>query len=202
MELVLDYNKRYTYADYLTWADDKMRELINGFVKLMSPAPAAPHQIAGSILHSKLSNIVARNKGNCIVLYAPFDARFPQHGEIADDKIYTGVQPDICVVCDLSKIDKKGCLGAPDLIVEIQSPSTAKYDLNEKFNLYEKSGVSEYWVVFPYDETIQVFLLQPDGKYDKGAIYENGNVPVGIFGVEEIEIESIFSLARKITHNS
>jgi Uma2 family endonuclease len=101
-------------------------------------------------------------------------------------------------VCDLSKIDKRGCLGAPDLIVEIQSPATAKYDLHEKFNLYEESGVREYWVVFPYDETIQVFLLQPDGKYDKGTLYENGNVPVGIFGGEEIEIESIFSIARKI----
>ena len=198
MELILDYNKRYTYADYLTWVDDKMRELINGFIKLMAPAPATPHQITCGNLFGDLRNIVKKNKGNCLVFYAPFDVRLPLNGETADDKIYTVVQPDICVVCDLSKIDKRGCLGAPDLIVEIQSPATAKYDLNEKFNLYEKSGVSEYWVVFPYDETIQVFLLQPDGKYDKGTLYENGNVPVGIFGGEEIELESIFSMARKI----
>jgi len=198
MELILDYNKRYTYADYLTWVDDKMRELINGFVKLMSPAPALPHQIAGGNLFGDLRSIVRKGKGNCFVFFAPFDVRLPQNGETADDKIYTVVQPDICVVCDLSKIDKRGCLGAPDLIVEIQSPASAKYDLNEKFNIYEKSGVSEYWVVFPYDETIQVFLLQPDGKYDKGKLYESGNVPVGIFGGEEIELESIFSMARKI----
>jgi len=198
MELILDYNKRYTYADYLTWVDDKMRELINGFVRLMSPAPVAPHQVASGALYQRLGNILERKRGNCLVLFAPFDVRLPQNGETADDKIYTVVQPDICVVCDLSKIDKRGCLGAPDMIVEIQSPASAKYDLNEKFNIYEKSGVSEYWVVFPYDETIQVFLLQPDGKYDKGKLYESGNVPVGIFGGEEIELESIFSMARKI----
>ena len=198
MELILDYNKRYTYADYLTWVDDKMRELVDGFIKLMSPAPAAPHQLAGGILFRKLGDIIERNKGNCLAFYAPFDVRLPENGETDNDKIYTVVQPDICVVCDISKIDKRGCLGAPDLIVEIQSPATAKYDMNEKFNLYEKSGVSEYWVVFPYDETIQVFILQPDGKYDKGTLYESGNVPVGILGGGEIEIESIFSAARKI----
>ena len=198
MEIQLDYNKRYTYADYLTWLDDKMRELVNGFVKLMSPAPTSLHQIINGSLFGNLQDIVDKSKSNCFVFHAPFDVRLPQNGETADDKIYTVVQPDICVVCDLSKIDKRGCLGAPDLIVEIQSPTTAKYDLNEKFNLYEKSGVKEYWVVFPYDETIQVFLLQPDGKYDKGTIYENGNVPVGIFGGEKIELESIFSMARKI----
>ena len=198
MELVLDYNKRYTYADYLTWIDDKMRELINGFIKLMSPAPAARHQAMGGALYRKLGNIIERNKGNCLVFYAPFDVRLPKNGETEDDKIYTVVQPDICVVCDLSKIDKKGCLGAPDLIVEIQSPTTAKYDMTEKFNLYEEAGVSEYWIVFPYDEVIQIFRRQPDGKYDKGTIYESGNIPIGIFGGEEFEIESIFNVARKI----
>jgi len=198
MELALDYNKRYTYADYLTWFDDKMRELINGFIKLMAPAPASFHQVASGNLFGDLRSIVRKNKGNCLVFYAPFDVRLPKNGETADNKIYTVVQPDICVVCDLSKIDKKGCLGAPDMIIEIQSPATAKYDMNEKFNLYEEAGVREYWIVFPYDEAIQVFLLQPDGKYDKGTLYENGNVPVGIFGGEEIEMESIFSVARKI----
>jgi len=198
MDLILDYNKRYTYADYLTWVDDKMRELINGFIKLMSPAPAAPHQIVSGNLYGDFRTIVKKYKRNCLVFYAPFDVRLPENGETDNDKIYTVVQPDICVVCDLSKIDKRGCLGAPDLIVEIQSPATAKYDLNEKFNLYEKSGVREYWIVFPYDETIQVFLLQSDGKYDKGTLYETGSVPVSIFSGEEIEIESIFSLARKI----
>ena len=126
MELILDYNKRYTYADYLTWVDDKMRELIDGFIKLMSPAPVLPHQLTSGILYRRLGNIIERNKGNCLVLSAPFDVRLPKNGETADNKIYSVVQPDICVVCDLSKIDRRGCLGAPDLIVEIQSPTTAK----------------------------------------------------------------------------
>ncbi len=133
-----------------------------------------------------------------MVFYAPFDVRLPKNGETENDKIYTVVQPDICVVCDISKIDKRGCLGAPDLIVEIQSPSTAKYDFLEKFPLYESSGVREYWVVFPYDEAIQVFRLQSDGKYDEGTTYDEGNIPVGIFDGEKIAFDSIFELSKKI----
>jgi Uma2 family endonuclease len=79
-------------------------------------------------------------------------------------------------------------LGAPDFVAEIQSPATAKYDLNEKFNLYEASGVREYWVVFP-SEAVQVFLLQPDGKYDKGTLYEAGKIPVHIFDGLEIDLK-------------
>jgi Uma2 family endonuclease len=198
MKLVLDTNKRYTYADYLTWVDNKMRELINGIVKLMSPASSSKHQVIGGDLYSELRALVKKKKKNCMVFYAPFDVRLPKNGETEDDKIYTVVQPDICVVCDLSKIDKRGCLGAPDLIVEIQSPSTAKYDFMEKFPLYESSGVREYWVVFPYDEAIQVFLLQENGKYDEGTTYEEGNIPVGIFDGEKISFSSIFDLSKKI----
>jgi len=198
MELILDPNKRYTYADYLTWTDNKMRELINGFIKLMSPAPSSKHQVINGVLSRKLGNIVEKNKGNCMVFSAPFDVRLPKNGEKENDKIYTVVQPDICVVCDISKIDKRGCLGAPDLIVEIQSPATAKYDFTEKFPLYESSGVREYWIVFPYEEAIQAFLLQPDGKYDEGATYEEGDIPVGIFGGEKIAFDSIFELSKKI----
>jgi len=192
MELVLDVTKRYSYADYLTWADDKMRELIDGFIRIMSPAPGSIHQEINVNLISLLHRIVKKNKGTCKVYTAPFDVRLPQNGEKSDHQIYTVVQPDICVVCDPAKIDKRGCIGAPDLIVEIQSASTSKFDLNEKFYLYESFGVREYWVVFPYEECVEVFLLQPDGKYDKGTHYEQGNVPVHIFNGCEIKMTDIF----------
>ncbi|MDR3180697.1 MAG: Uma2 family endonuclease, partial [Prevotellaceae bacterium] len=110
--------------------------------------------------------------------------------EKEDAKIDTVVQPDLCIVCDPSKLDRRGCLGAPDFIAEVQSPATAKYDLTEKFALYETSGVREYWVVIPA-VGVQVFLLQPDGKYDEGTTYEAGKIPVHIFDGLEIDLEEI-----------
>ena len=191
MELVLDLKKRYTYADYLTWADDKVRELIDGFIKIMSPAPKPIHQRVSVELISELRTIVKKNIGICKV-YHNIDVRFPKNGETADNKIFDVVQPDICVICDSSKVDDKGCIGAPDLVVEIQSFSTAKYDLNEKFKLYETFGVREYWVVYPNEKGIEIFLLQSDGKYDNGKRYERGKIPVTIFNGYEIDIEDIF----------
>jgi len=190
--LVIDLKKRYSYADYLTWADDKMRELIDGFIKIMAPAASTIHQRTCVKLITRLSNLIEKNKGKCEVFVAPFDVRLPKNGENADEQIYNVVQPDICVVCDPSKIDEKGCIGAPDLVIEIQSFSTARYDLTKKFDLYEASGVPEYWVVFPLEKGIEVFLLQPDGKYDDGTKYEKGKIPVHIFGGHQIDLKSIF----------
>jgi Uma2 family endonuclease len=190
MELSLDLNKRYTYADYLTWWDDKRRELVNGFIKMMS-APAPLHQEISVNLSGELRNIIKKNNGKCKIYPAPFDVRLPKNGEKEDNRIDTVVQPDICIVCDLSKIDKRGCLGAPDFIAEIQSSSTSKYDLTVKFHLYEAVGVREYWIVVP-DGMVQVFLLQPDGKYDSGTKYETGKIPVHIFDGIEIDLIDIF----------
>jgi Uma2 family endonuclease len=183
---------RYTYADYMSWMDDTRRELIDGIVYLFG-APLRHHAKASASLFYRFYNFIFRRKGKCEVYHAPFDVRFPKNGETADDKIYTVVQPDICVICDPKKLDNKGCIGAPDLIVEIQSPSTAKKDLYEKFNLYEKHGVKEYWVVFPNDKAITVFLLQPNGEYDKGTTYDFGaKVPVTIFKGLEIGLNELF----------
>ena len=191
MELSLDLTKRYSYADYLTWADDKLRELIDGFIKIMSPAAKPIHQKVSVEIISELRTFVKRNKCNCKV-YHNIDVRLPKNGDIADNKIFDVVQPDICVICDPSKIDDNGCIGAPDLVIEIQSFSTAKYDLNEKFKLYESSGVREYWVVYPNERGIEVFMLQTDGKYDNGTRYERGKIPVTIFNGYEIDLEDIF----------
>ena len=190
--LDLDESKQYTYADYLTWLDDKRRELINGFIHLMS-APMRVHARISVELSTAIGTFIKRRRGKCHIYYAPFDVRLPLDNETADDKIYNVVQPDICVICDLSKLDEKGCIGAPDLIVEVLSPSTLKYDWNYKFNLYEKTGVKEYWIVDPQAKVANVFLLQPDGKYDLGTVYEcNQKAPVHIFNGLEINLNELF----------
>ena len=103
------------------------------------------------------------------------------------------VQPDICVICDLSKLDDRGCIGAPDLIVEVLSPSTTKYDWYYKFGLYEKAGVREYWIVNPKSKIVNVFILQPDGQYDIGTEYDCGQkAPVHIFEGLAIDLNDLF----------
>ena len=190
--LNLDESKRYTYADYLTWLDDKRRELINGFIHLMS-APVRVHAYISTELSTLFRLFIKKRKGKCHIYHAPFDVRLPLNNETSDDKIYNVVQPDICVVCDLSKLDEKGCIGAPDLIVEVLSPSTLKYDWNYKFTLYETAGVKEYWIVDPKAKIVNVFLLQADGKYDLGTVYEcNQKAPVHIFKGLEIDLNKLF----------
>ena len=181
---------RYSYADYLSWIDDKMRELLNGIVYTFS-APFRNHAKFTSGFLVKAGSFIKNKKGKCEIYHAPFDVRLPLNGETADDKIYNVVHPDICVVCDPSKLDEKGCLGAPDLIVEVISPSTAKRDLNEKFNLYEAAGVREYWVVYPKDKAVTVFLLQEDGKYDPGMTYQliDKKVCVPVYTLEGLIID-------------
>jgi Uma2 family endonuclease len=188
----IDINKRYTFADYLTWWDDKRRELINGFVKMMTPAPSRRHQRILGEIHFQIKSFLKKKK--CEVYVAPFDVRFPSSdNNVADNQIYTVVQPDICIICDESKLDDKGCLGAPDLIIEIVSLSTVKKDVEEKFNLYEESGVKEYWIVQPNDETVTVFHLE-NGKYQHKGIYTRGSkVEVGIFkGKLDIDLDDVF----------
>jgi len=197
MELSLDLNKRYTYADYLTWFDDKSRELIHGFIKMMSPAPRVDHAEVCKNIYRHFDSVVSRNKGKCKVFFAPFDVRFPRHGETANDKIDTVVQPDICVICDLTKLDERGCCGAPDLIVEVLSPSTFKKDVYEKFALYEEFGVKEYWLVHPKDKIVTVFLLQENGRYNAGITYTHelkGKAPVYIFDNYQIDLDDIFRI--------
>ena len=194
MEVVLDTNKRYTYADYLTWLDDKRRELINGVVHLMSPSASKRHADISENISWYIKGYIKKHKGDCKVYTAPFDVRLPANGEKENDKIYTVVQPDICVICDPSKLNYRGCLGAPDMVVEILSPSTGRYDYTKKFDLYEASGVREYWIVDPGLRSVSVYLLQADGKYDEGTFYEEGTdqVPVHIFDSLSLDRNDIF----------
>nr|WP_321410875.1 Uma2 family endonuclease [uncultured Carboxylicivirga sp.] len=155
----LDINKLYTFKDYLTWQFKTRVELIKGRIFKMSPAPSPIHQEVASALNAELYQYL---KGKaCKVFPAPFDVR------LDNDKngTHTVVQPDLSVICDLMKIDDKGCNGAPDLVVEIISPSTAKKDLHEKYDLYERSGVKEYWIIHPFERTLTCFLLDNAGVY-------------------------------------
>jgi len=190
--LVLDLKKRYTFADYLTWADDVRRELIDGFIKMMAGT---------SMRHGRVSNNIALRlnlrlldtKCGCKVYSAPIDVLLPKDGETDDDKIYNVVQPDIFVVCGEHKCDANAYLGAPDMIVEILSPSNRKKDLFDKFYLYQNSGVREYWIADPEVKTITVYLMQQDGEYDDGKAYATGEkVPVHIFNGHQIDINDIF----------
>ena len=192
MALQLDLNKRYTYADYLTWMDEARRELIDGFIKLMTPAPTRKHQnISGNLFYFLKDYL---RKGHCHVFHAPFDVRLSKNGEKEGNKIYTVVQPDISIICDPAKLDERGCIGPPDMIVEIVSRHNPERDIKEKFRVYQEHGVAEYWIVFPNDKAVSVFLLGADSKYQLVGMYAGDDlIPVNSFnGDLQVHVEDIF----------
>ncbi|NCA85648.1 MAG: Uma2 family endonuclease [Clostridia bacterium] len=190
--LSLDTTKRYTYADYLTWMDDFRRELYDGFVKMMTPAPSRSHQKISVQLLKHLALYL--DQKNCEVYHAPSDVRLPIGMNEKDESIFTVVQPDLYVVCDLSKMDEKGCLGAPDLVIEITSPKTARRDLKDKYRIYEQHGVREYWIVNPSDENVITFVLDANGKFQLAGLYAGDDkIPVHIFGGGlQIDLTEVF----------
>ncbi|ATA73745.1 restriction endonuclease [Capnocytophaga sp. H4358] len=157
----LDINGVYTYADYLLWKFEERVELLKGKIFRMSPAPSVKHQKISMNLSISLGTIFKGKK--CQLFSAPFDVRLPKKNE-KGDQIHTVVQPDLCVICDENKLDERGCIGAPDLIIEILSPGNSKKEMKNKFELYQESGVEEYWIVNPTDENILVNVLE-NGKY-------------------------------------
>ena len=187
-----DSNKTHTYADYLSWEDDKRRELINGFIKMMTPAPLRIHQEILFNLSLQLGNTLVISP--CKVYFAPFDVRLPNHpDQVSDEKVFTAVQPDILVICDLKKLDEKGCIGAPDFIIEIISPSTAKLDVEDKYRLYEQHGVKEYWIVYPESKSVSVFLLDQNQKYQLIGMFAGDSVvKVNIFEDVTEELTEVF----------
>ncbi len=185
----LDFNKRYTYADYLTWQFDEMVELLRGKIFRMSPAPNRLHQRISSNLHLEIGAFL--RKKPCNLYHAPFDVRLP----LPTDKVDTVVQPDLCVICDRSKLDDQGCNGAPDWIIEILSPSTSQKDVTEKFDIYQNAGVQEYWIVHPHEATVLVYHLDENNTYQiaRQRPYVRGEfIPVGVFDGFSIEADQIF----------
>lgn len=160
----LDLNKVYSYSDYLNWQFKERLELLRGKIALMSPAPNRRHQEIAIELQSTIWNFL-QNK-SCKVFPAPFDVRLPKPGnQASDSSVYTVVQPDICVVCDPAKLDEQGCIGAPDIMVEILSPGNSKREMKDKYDLYEEAGVQEYWIVSPAERTVFVFVLNAEGQF-------------------------------------
>ena len=155
-------NGIYSYADYLVWKIKERVELLKGKILEMS-VPSPIHQEISGNLQGALFVFLKNSK--CKLYTAPFDVRFPQKGE---SQVYTVVQPDLCVVCDFEKIDSKGCVGAPDLVVEILSPGNSKKEMKSKFALYQEEGVCEYWVVDPERELVFVYVA--DNKKFKPTI--------------------------------
>lgn len=147
---------RYTFADVLAWDEKERVELIDGEVFLMAP-PSSVHQEICFEIGRQLGNFLEGKR--CKVYPAPFGVRlFEQDGDTPDD-VGTMVEPDISVVCDRNKIDRHGCKGAPDLVIEILSPSSLRHDRFVKLGLYQRAGVREYWIVDPEYKSVQVFTL-------------------------------------------
>ena len=156
----LDPNGTYTYADYLLWQFTERVELLRGKIRQMA-APNRKHQdISGTIQYALKTALL---NSPCKVYNAPFDVRLTRMRN--DKEVKTVVQPDLCVICDLSKLDDRGCNGAPDLIVEILSPGNSRTEMKDKFELYQEAGVLEYWIVSPIEKAVQVFQLNEHGRF-------------------------------------
>lgn len=190
----LPKEERYTFADVLTLDDQERVELIDGAPVMMAP-PSRAHQKISGELGRQLGNYLEGKKYE--VYAAPFAVRlFEKAGDQPED-VDTLVEPDLSVVCDPDKLDDMGCKGAPDLIIEILSPSTQRHDRLVKYNLYQRAGVREYWIVDPAAESIQSFMLE-DGRYtaaDFGLPWDvlKVNVLEGCF----IELSKVFAAGLK-----
>ncbi len=164
----IDASLTYSYANYLNWLFEERVELIKGKIFKMSPAPSRVHQeISLNILYPFVKFLKGKH---CKVYAAPFDVRFPKESK-ADKDVFTVLQPDICVVCDRSKLDDRGCIGAPDIVVEILSPGNTKMELLHKYQVYEESGVKEYWIVSQSDQSVLIYTLNDLGKFQPSKIF-------------------------------
>jgi Uma2 family endonuclease len=185
----LDLTKKYTYADYLTWHFKERVELIKGWILKMSPAPSSRHQRLSLEFATEINNYL--RKSSCKVFAAPFDVRLYK-SEIDNNAITTVVQPDICIICDNKKIDAKGCIGAPDMIIEILSLGNSKRDIDTKYKLYESNGVQEYWIVYPNDEVLHVFDLVGENYVQRGVYFKEDIVDVKVVDGLSIDMKNIF----------
>ncbi len=180
----------YSYADYLTWPEDERWEIIDG-IAYMQAAPSPIHQEISGGLFAQFHHYLSGNP--CKVYHAPFCVRLIKDDEKKNEDINKVVEPDITIVCDKAKIDGKGCNGAPDLIVEIISPSSVKMDRFIKFNKYEKAGVKEYWIVEPEGKLVSVFVLLGDQRYGRPEIYtEDDKIKVSIFPDLIVDLKPVF----------
>ena len=185
-------NEHCTYADYLLLDENSERmEIIDGKVVMMS-RPTAAHQSISFELGRQLGNFLLGKQ--CRAFAAPFDVRlFEKEGD-KPENVDTVVQPDIFVVCDKNKIDNRGCKGAPNLVIEILSPTTYRHDCLVKLNLYLRAGVPEYWLVDPEEKTVLVYLLGNDGTYHISKHYTRNDIAaVSVLEGCSIELSKVFA---------
>jgi len=178
------YDIRYTYTDYLQWDDGMRRELIDGKIYFMA-GPNRRHQKLSGNLYDQFKAFLKGKE--CEVYYAPLDVRL--NADTLDDTV---VQPDLIIVCDDSILDDAGIKGAPDMVVEILSPTTADYDRATKFNIYLQAGIKEYWIVDPETQSLAVNILN-DGRYITYLYSNNETAPVRILEGCMINLSEIFA---------
>ena len=190
----LDLSKDYSYADYLTWKFDEAVELIKGKIMLMSPAPNANHQTISWQLSGILYNYF-KNK-NCKAFAAPFDVSLYDRKKslVANKEIQSVVQPDLCVICDIKKLNKQGCVGAPDWVIEILSKGNSKKEIQLKYALYEESGVLEYWIIYPYEKALHQFVFDKiSEKYQlQGMFSDDDKVRPHVFPDLQVDLHEVF----------
>jgi Uma2 family endonuclease len=185
-------NKTYTYADYLTWQLDEYVELLRGKVFRMSPAPLRRHQEVSGKLHTELGLFFKRQP--CRVYSAPFDVRFPrQQHETGDAQIITVLQPDLCVVCDQAKLDERGCVGAPDWVIEVLSAGNTPREMREKYQVYEESGVREYWIVQPDTASVLPYVLENGRFVGRAPMLKGDLVSPTIFPGLVLDLDYVFA---------
>lgn len=184
----------FTYIEYLAWPEDERWEIIDGQAFAMTPAPGMLHQQISMALGSKLFAFFENQ--TCSVFAAPFDVRLPENKE-TNDNASNVVQPDLVVYCDPEKIDERGGKGAPDLVVEILSPSSADRDLIDKMALYERHGVREYWIIDPVHQIVTVYTSDKTQKFvcEKRFAREH-RLKSAIFPKLGIDLKKIFLPAK------
>ena len=183
MSQLAQRKEHFTYSDYQKWDESIRYELIDG-VPYALAAPSISHQR----IHRKLTRILTNflEGKTCELFYAPTDVRLNPFSD--DDTVF---QPDIFVVCDQSKLDERSCNGAPDFVIEISLPTTAHFDMFDKYQKYLKAGVKEYWTVNPVTKTINVFILK-NGKYIPTLYGENDIIPSVVLEGCNITLSEVF----------
>jgi Uma2 family endonuclease len=190
----LDPNGIYSYADYLTWQLEESVELIKGKIMAMSPAPNVKHQRIALKLLRPIDNYFLHK--NCEVFIAPFDVKLYDRRKslLKNGEAFSVVQPDLCLICDKDKLTEQGCDGAPDWIIEVLSPGNSRKEVRLKYDLYEESGVSEYWLVFPYEQIVQQFVLDEQGKYQLRGLYPGNEIAIPhLFPDLQIDLNDVFA---------
>lgn len=187
----LDFDKTYSYADYLTWLFEDRVELYKGKIFEIGASPGTLHQKVSGNLIGNIWNTIKNSSFNMFA--APFDVRLlDQNKSTKDSEVFTVVQPDLCVICDEEKIDERGAFGAPDLVIEILSPGNSKKEMKYKFDLYEEAGVLEYWIVNPADKTILIYILKDNRFIGMHPLIEEDQIQSPLFPQLDFILEEIF----------